>query len=360
MCNKVPHPGELLYRLMQNENMSQHDLAIRTGVTDKHISTIINQEKNISNSFAKKLSYVFEYDYKFWAEKQAEYDIYQNELAGEYQIQSDEYEILKELKEIYEYIIKLNILPNVHSDNDKIVELRKFLRVTNLTQLSKITYNAAYRMQTKKNLTININVLSAWQRLCEVETKGLLETLSAPLNIDLLQSKLQDIRKLMFEDLDICISKLQSIFMKCGIAFNIIKHFKGAPVQGFIKKVDGNKLMLCLTIRGAYADRFWFTLFHEIGHIINEDYTQRFVDFESINNTIEERADEYAKNIIIDNQKYIYFVRTQKYDNIEKIQKFAIDNKIPVFMVIGRLQKDNLIDWSLFTKYKPRYEWLDD
>lgn len=41
-----------------------------------------------------------------------------------------------------------------------------------------------------------------------------------------------------------------------------------SPVQGFIRKND-NKIILSMTIRRAFADEFWFTLFHEIGHLLN-------------------------------------------------------------------------------------------
>lgn len=35
-----------------------------------------------------------------------------------------------------------------------------------------------------------------------------------------------------------------------------------------------------MTIRGAWADIFWFSLFHELGHIVNGDIgrTAKFLD----------------------------------------------------------------------------------
>ena len=46
----------------------------------------------------------------------------------------------------------------------------------------------------------------------------------------------------------------------------MVKSIKGAAVQGFIRKIN-NKVRLCVTLRYNYADSFWFTLFHEIGHL---------------------------------------------------------------------------------------------
>lgn len=58
-------------------------------------------------------------------------------------------------------------------------------------------------------------------------------------------------------------------FAKCGIAFAVVKHFKGAPVQGMIKQTKDERVMLCITLRQVYADIFWFSLFHEIGHLLH-------------------------------------------------------------------------------------------
>lgn len=52
-------PGAILDMKLQDTGMSRKELAIRIGVTEKHISTVINGERWISPSFARKLGYVF-------------------------------------------------------------------------------------------------------------------------------------------------------------------------------------------------------------------------------------------------------------------------------------------------------------
>ena len=48
----IIHPGESLAEAIIDRGMSQHDLAVRTGMTEKHISTVIAGQKNISPAFA--------------------------------------------------------------------------------------------------------------------------------------------------------------------------------------------------------------------------------------------------------------------------------------------------------------------
>ena len=51
----IIRPGETVAEVLEEREMAQKELAIRTGMTEKHISTVINGQKNISSSFAKKL-----------------------------------------------------------------------------------------------------------------------------------------------------------------------------------------------------------------------------------------------------------------------------------------------------------------
>ena len=48
-------PYEVLKEEMKNQGLIQRELALRTGVSEKHISTVLSGSKSISPSFAKKL-----------------------------------------------------------------------------------------------------------------------------------------------------------------------------------------------------------------------------------------------------------------------------------------------------------------
>jgi len=70
----IIHPGETIAEAIEDREMSQHDLAVKTGMTEKHISTVINGQKNISPSFAKKLEYALGISSSFWMNLQNNYD----------------------------------------------------------------------------------------------------------------------------------------------------------------------------------------------------------------------------------------------------------------------------------------------
>ena len=106
------------------------------------------------------------------------------------------------------------------------------------------------------------------------------------------------IKELMFEDVADVQSRLKTYLAECGIKFSIVKNFRGAPVQGVIKKNDDSTLNLLMTTRRKFADMFWFTFFHEIGHIINGDIEDKLVDYDFAKGEAEDKADEFTANTL--------------------------------------------------------------
>lgn len=348
------HPGEDLRDKLARSGMSRKELALRTNVTEKHICTIVNGDKGISAAFARKLGYVFE-NAAYWMNLQAEYDAYQLALQEENAISQEEIELLKPLHEIMAYFIERGYMHNNCGDASKVMQLRDFLQISDLTLIPKITYNAAYRAQLTSNVKVDPYVLFAWQRMCEKETETL--SLNESINKDLLRRSVPQIKQAMFGRINSGIKELQSILAKCGIAFQVVKNFRGAPVQGFIKETTDGRLILCLTIRGKRADRFWFTLFHEIAHILNGDYKTRFVDFDSVQGKAEQLADQYACDALISPELYRGFISSSDCTSWVRIKAFAASADVQPFVVLGRLQNDGYLDWTDYPDKVVRYEW---
>ena len=350
----MKHPGEILQDKLNTNEMTRKELAARTGVTEKHICTVINGERGISTAFARKLGYVFE-DAGYWLKRQTEFDEEQLHIQEENSITEDEIAILNPLHDIMSYFIECGYMHNNCGPISKVMQLRVLLNISDLTLIPKITYNAAYRAQLSDNIRIEPHVLFAWQRLCEKKTENI--TLSNNLDINLLRLKLQDIKAMMFGDINTGIRKLQDLFAECGIKFQVVKNFRGAPVQGFIKKISDEKIILCLTIRRKRADTFWFTLFHEIAHLLNGDYNNRFVDFDSVQNEQEESADKFASDLLINPDKYREFILNTQNITWDDIEQFASSVKVKPFIVLGRLQNDKILDWSDYADKVVKYSW---
>lgn len=353
--NKTEHPGKILASMLKNINMSQKELAIRTGMTEKHISTVINGSRDISLGFSKKLEYVFNnVENGYFYNLQLKYDELKQKQEEENGITENEKNILKQLKEPIDYIIERgqNFINVTMTDVEKIIGLRKFLKVSNLELIPLASSQTAFRKN--KNTTVNQYILSMWIQICEYYA-GKIECKSS-LNIDLLNEKLNVIKNLMNVNINDARKTLQKILLDCGIIFDIVQNFKGAPVQGFIKNENNNKILMCITIRGKRADSFWFTVFHEIGHIINGDVEDVKVDTYNDIDEKEMRADEFASDLVMNKNEYQLFVNKGDY-TLNSIKRFSKQQNIPHYMTIGRMQKDGILEYNQYYNEIPQYSW---
>lgn len=345
----IIHPGETLSEVLEDRDMSQRELAIRTGVTEKHVSTVIHGKKGISATFAKKLEYALGIEASFWMDLQAHYDRELLEFEELNDISQQEIDVLRNLKEVLEYWTALNWIDTEADLASIVLDLRMIFGMSNLLDTPKMSYAAAYRAQNKNN-TVDPYVLFAWQRMCELLTKDIQR--ADEMDISRLREKIPEIKKVMFMRGDQIQKKLTSIFAACGIAFRIVPNFKGAPVQGFIKKLEDGSMILCMTLRQKFADIFWFTLFHEISHILNGDTKSDFVDFDSVSGEAEAKADHMAGDFLIDPKAYREFVQSGQYKTSHGIEVFAGSQKVREYIVLGRLMRDGLIPWKARTKYE--------
>lgn len=350
----IIHPGETIKEILEDKGMSQEELAIRTGYSAKHVSEVINGKKDISSKFANALEYVFNIPTEFWLNLQGNYDREMIEIEKVNDIKKEEFDILKELKDIVKYCESTKIIEKGLNESQTLLSMRKFLNVNNLMSIPNLPLQQVSFRGSKK-IKVNINVLYAWKRICDYLTD---EVVVADKFVkENLIKRCEEIKGTMFLKADEMIVELKRIFAECGVVFEIVHNFVGAPVQGYIQKRK-ERIVLCMTIRQSFSDIFWFTLFHEIGHLINGDFSDQYIDYYFIESEIEKKADLFARNILINNTDYTEFMKEGEFD-IGTIKEFAKKQNVKPGIVIGRLQNE-FNNYSFLTSYRERYKWADN
>ncbi|MBO5143129.1 MAG: HigA family addiction module antidote protein [Clostridia bacterium] len=348
----IIHPGETIKEFLEEKNMKQEELAIRTGFSPKHVSEVVNGKKGISPSFAKSLEYVFGAPMTFWINLQGIYDKEILEYEEQQNIDENEVTIVKSLKTVLKYAEELEIVKKSKNVIEQLIELRGLCNVNKLTFIKDLFFNqVAFRKS--QAVDTDIYTLYVWLRICEICAQR--NEIQDEYNAEKLKEKIPQIKKCMMLEKEEAMQKLKQIFAECGISFQVVKNVKGAPVQGFIKK-EGEKIILTMTTRRKYADEFWFTLFHEIGHLLNGDIgNTQYIDYEDTESNMEEEANKFATQTLINEDDYRRFINSLNI-NEETIKKFAKSQNVAPFIVVGRMQKETN-NYKLYHEMKVRYEW---
>lgn len=352
----MTHPGIVLNQKLKESRMKRSELALRAGVTEKHICTVVNGQRGITVSFAQKLGYVFE-DVSFWLKLQADYDEERLRTKTESTVSSREIFVLKPLRDIIAHFVEHGDLQDGCSEAAMVMQLRRLLRISDLTDIPEISFYSDYRTQLASNVRADPYVLFAWQRMCELET--VTEEVNRKFDNGQLFLKRNDIRAIMFSDPDEIYGRLKTLFAECGIAFQMVQAFHGAPVRAFIKLTGDEKLIFCMTVPHQRADAFWHTLFRELYHIVrcHLGYIQ-YVDFDSSQEKVDMDADEFARDMLISSETYRRFLQSVRqkiiWPDVERLAKSA---DVLHCIALGRLQNDGVLDWSDFADQVVKYRW---
>lgn len=245
------------------------------------------------------------------------------------------------------------MMPEREKKDDSILSLRKSLQISNIENLKEMIPAGAFRMAA--NTTVNPYVLGAWIRLCQIAGDN--TVLSTKFEKKDTVHLISEIKDIMCHDGGNLQNDLKNVMAKYGIDFSVERNFRGAPVQGYICQKDNGTYQMVLTIRGAFADIFWFSLFHEIGHIVNGDIgkVSKFID-DGSDIDKERVADLFASSMLLSPESYEAFIQRADY-SIEAIQKYAQSQRVMPYIVIGRLQKEKRLDYDVYSNYKLRYKW---
>jgi len=343
----VFHPGYYVKELVDEYGITQDDFAKRLGTTAKNLSVIINGDQSISVDIAMKLSRLLGTSVNYWFNLQNAYD---EVVANQKSDKELDRERLVYKQMSYDYFRQNFDLPNLpRKIDEQIVQVRKFLKISSLFSLCNQKMVVNYR--SVGNGISERNMIRA-NTMVQIAINETLDNDVPKFNMVLFDKAVEYALTLTNEHQKFY-PLLKKKFAKAGVVFVILPNYQGSKVNGATKKV-GKNIMLMVNDRRLNADTFWFTLFHEIGHIKNRDYG---ISYERESGEKEKKADEYAENSLIPMSYYREFIKNGQFDK-QSIIVFAKKINRHPGIVLGRLQSDEYVkysDWrlkSLRCKYR--------
>ena len=300
------HPGYYIKEIIEESGLSQKDFAKRLDTTPKNLSILVRGEQSLSIDIAMKLSRMLGTSVDYWLNLQKSYDA----LIAEFELSKE----LEQERRIFKYFqytyFRENFgLPDLpRKTNEQIKCLREFLNVASLSVFTKQNMAVSFRSASEDMKEANIARANAMVQIA------------------------------INQALKIEAPKFDKKKFEKAVDYALTLTTQHGDFYPLIRK----NVMLMVNDRRFYSDTFWFTLFHEIGHIINGDYG---ITFENEHVGQEDAADKYAEDKLIPPGEYEAFVRMNEFSE-NAIRRFAERIDRDPGIVLGRLQNDQIVPFT--------------
>jgi len=361
-------PGETLAETLKELELSQAELARRTGRPVQAINEIVRGTKEITSDTALQFEMVLGVPAHFWSRLEADYKLNKARLAEEVRLKKQEpllskYPFPTTASHIPERVLQEPLLSKypfrnmasrgwVDSVRDRVERVRELLRFFGVASLYDVetTLPAAFRKCSKRHASPQ--ALAAWLRQGEREAQNID---AQPFSESVLRGNLPEVRTLTTQSPQVFEPRLKELLASSGVALVLVPHLPKTYAHGAARWIRrGQTALVQMSIRYKWDDIFWFSLFHELGHVLLHDRGQVFVEYDGESADEREReADEFATEQLIPTEAFTRFVAGRTLSQ-QAVLQFSREQGIAASIVVGRLQHDGRVPHSRFNRLRAR------
>ena len=342
-------PGETLSETLGSLGMSQRDLAVRTGLSTKTINEIVKGKAPITPDTSVLLERVTGVPSRMWNNLEANFREQLAKIADRQRLEED----LDWLKSIpTNELIKLGA---VEKQRDKVSLLHatlSFFAVASSASWRELWMKPEASFRKSATFEAQPGAVATWLRLGELKAQ---EVETAPYDRVEFKEALDEIRELTTKGPEVFEPEMKKLAASAGVAVVFVREIKKCPTSGVARWLKAEKALIQLSLRHKSDDHFWFSFFHEAGHILNDSKKEVYIDDgDDDEEEREEKANRFAANFLIppSDASQLPCLKSKA-----AVERFADLIGIAPGIVVGRLQKDGLIPYKYMNKLKQRIDW---
>ena len=344
----VPHPGETLEEKLKEMKMGPKEFALRTGKPEKTIIEVLNGKSSITPDMAILFENVTKIPANFWMNHQMGYDEY---IARKKRKAAIDDAVAWAKNFPLTDMIKKGWLPPAATIQAKTMEILAFFGFSNPDAWEEYYFKQQLKVAFRISLahTKEPYAISAWLRKGELQAAALKA-------LEYSEKKFKDalpqLKSLMAEHPTDFFNQLQRICLEAGVKVVHTPCINKAPINGSTRWINDTPLIQ-LTGRYKRNDSFWFTFFHEAGHILLHGKKEIFLEnleYSDKDKAKEKEADSFAIKWTLTEEQELETLASTPLTK-ERIRYFAQKFNTHTAIIIGRLQHKKKIPYSLGSEY---------
>ncbi len=339
--------GDFISEWMEDEGINAAELGRRFGVTSKHVSELLSGKAPLSHQLALALERVTGIPARLWNLYESGY---RSELAREVADDdlADQYEQAKEFP--LAYLRKYGILSVPARDHAGTVgQLLRILGVANLEAFWATWSHGSVAYRRSALGRKDAPALAVWLALAERHHAGLRDV--PEFDRSRLKMLIPVLRNLTSGESMSAIHETEAKLRDVGVVLCFVPPVAGLGIHGATRWLNGTPVIQ-LSLLWKSDDQLWFTLFHEIGHVLLHGDKELYLNGEK--NTAEDEASTYACDVLIPREYQHLLPQTR---DIAAVKKLAGELGIAPSIVLGRAQRETR-DFAWGHGLRRKFEWV--
>jgi len=348
-------PGEILQEALEERGISNAELARRTGLSEKHVSQLVNSHVSLSMDVALKLERVLGIPANFWLA-----------LESNFRSEQKREEQRQRLKDFAEWMRQFPIaaMRKAGYFGDAVVGQDVVSRVEALLQFFGVTTPDAWerewshatgRFRKSSSFDPDRCALTAWLRRGELEAHRIR---CAPFDEARFNDALAEARGLTTTPPEVFGPRLSHLCANAGVALILVPSLPKLAISGVARWIGPQKAVICLSLRHRSDDQLWFSFFHEACHVLEHRTGTIYIDAagDPDGNPDEQRANQFARDVLIPPDDFRRLSSKGK-PSLAEIQAFAGEIGVAPGIVVGRLQFEGLLPHNHGNRLKQWIQW---
>lgn len=344
-------PGGTILDVMEERDMSSRELAALLGFSVERTEKLIAGKEAITRLVATLLAERLGGSENFWLSREKNY----REEIARLQISGDTSAARAWLDELpLKDMQKFGWISPTSRTEESVLACLEYFGVSNVKEwrakysqfLNLVSFRTSPTYKSEPGSVI------AWLRYGEIKSA---EISCKVWNSDRFARALIEMRRLTRKKTPATfIPELKQLCAENGVALVIARGPTGCRASGATRFLNSKKAMILLSFRYLTDDQFWFTFFHEAGHLLMHGQKALFLeDGSDVSLKEEHEANLFAQNILIPPEVRAEFLslRPKKEDVI----RFSIKAGIARGIVVGQLQHQGKLEPSQLNFLKRRY-----
>jgi HTH-type transcriptional regulator/antitoxin HigA len=328
-------PGTLIKAELDARDYSQSDVASRANISTKHFNQLLNGHVPLSPEIAVALERVLDVPAEMLLHMDATWQADKVRQTASATLAQLQHWIAKFPCAALQKYRVVDISDGVSERADALL---RFFRVADEPSFDRVWLAPQVNYRRSQKFSVDPYATALWRRLAEVQAEALLPDVSIydPATLRDVVQRLPALSRLPIGE---GFKAAQRLLSDAGVLLVFVSEIAETRICGATWWLTPAHPVIALTGRYKFVDSFWFTMIHEIAHVLLHPKRATFMHFERSRRVADDAdkqetaADVFAADVFFNDQQRCELVLLSTKADVER---FARKTKVSLGIVAGQ------------------------